>query len=120
MSLIELLTLIGSLVSSNGSRLKLKFTSVDNTNDGPSHSFPSVTKGWISIQKSKDFFGFVPTQVIEAFKATVEFYNDAYSKYPKHRRTIEKDVCSEVFKKKDDAEKSRFNAFVENFSKQRY
>ena len=98
------------------SQLKLKFISVDNADGCPSHSFPSVTKGAVNTKKIKDRFNFEPTNIEEAFKETIDFYNNAYHKYPKHREIIEKELKKKVLKPSSD-EKLKFKDFIKNVLK---
>ena len=116
LSLIDLINLIAKFVTENSSsELKLKFISVDNIDDSPPHSFPSVTKGSICSDKIKKLLNFEFTQIETAIKETIDFYNCAYCRYPKHRKEIEKDLIKDVLKKSTE-EKIIFNNFIEKFT----
>jgi hypothetical protein len=106
---------MAKLVVENSS-LKLNFKSVENIDDCPSHSFPSVTKGQVSTDKIKRCLNFEFNSIEDAFKETIAFYNSAYRHYPKHRKEIEKDIKKE-FLKKCTTEMSIFTDFIENFMK---
>jgi len=107
---------MAKLVVENSS-LKLKFKSVENIDDCPPHSFPSVTKGSVSTEKmGRCLLNFEFTSIEDAFKETIAFYNSAYRQYPKHRKEIEKDIKKE-FLKKCTTEMSIFTDFIENFMK---
>ena len=95
---------------------------MENVEERPTHSsitfpsvtMPSVTKGSISIDKIKEFFNFKPTPIKDAFKQSIQFYNDAYKMFPMHRKYIEKDFKKEVLKK-NEKELAIFDDFIQNF-----
>ena len=116
MSLIDLISLIAKIISENSlSKLKLKYTSVDGI-ESPSHSFPSVTKGSLCIDKIKKLLNFEFTEIEVALKESISFYNSAYNKYPKHRKEIEKDIIKDVFRNSKE-EKLIFSDFIEKIAK---
>jgi len=74
------------------------------------HPFPSVNKS-ISIDKIKRFLNFQPTCINQALSETIQFYKNAYSKFPNEMKSIEKCLRKE-FLKKDQY--SSFKTFIDS------
>jgi hypothetical protein len=74
---------------------------------------PSVTRGPLSMQKAKDTFNFEASDFEQSMQETIHFYNDSYIKFPKMRKSIEKDILYDVLK--TDEEKFFFKNFIKQF-----
>jgi hypothetical protein len=71
---------------------------------------PSVTKGPLSIEKAVKLLDFKPCELKQMLKETVEFYNEAYKKFPRMRKIIEKDIRSGMLNTEE--ERDRFDKFI--------
>lgn len=110
MTLKEVLSLFASIINPEG-QSNLKY--ICQLDCDFNHPYPSVTKGAVSIDKIKTKLNFEPSPIKEAFSETIEFFNEAYIKYPKHRKSIENEIKKEVIKNEND--KLKFNEFILNF-----
>jgi hypothetical protein len=61
------------------------------------------------VSKIEKILQFHPTDTNCAIKETVEFYNEAYAKFPNERKSIEKAVKKIL---KTDEEKDLFHKFI--------
>jgi hypothetical protein len=90
----------------------LSFVEIDEENsekifDG---GFPSVTKGSLNIEKIKSSLNFEASDLNQSFKEIVEFYDQAYSKFPKQRKSIEYDIKKHIIKSKNQL--AKFDEFI--------
>jgi hypothetical protein len=97
----------------------LTFKDAHNKQDAY-YPFPSVTKGPISIQKlKKSHIPFQPYDVKVAFSQMVEFYKQAFYKFPKMRHDIEIEIKKEFLKNNRDKIET-FNAFISKKLTEKY
>ncbi len=92
-----------------GAENNLKYIAIEDCTFN--HPYPSVTKGAVSIDKIKSKLKFEPFPLKEAFSETIQFFNEAYLKYPKHRQNIEKEIKKEL----NENDKIKFNEFIQYF-----
>ena len=52
------------------------------------YNYPTVMSGNIDISKARKKLGFEPTQADAAFSQTIEFYKDAFLRFPEHRDEV--------------------------------
>ena len=66
----------------------------------PLDDYPSVTKGPVDVTKLKSLTKFEPYDLDEAMKESIDFYNQAYKKFPEERKKIEKLLRTRYFGQK--------------------
>lgn len=97
---------------------RLEFVLTDNTHSADNlifNPFPSVTRGPISIEKIKTVLGFTPVvSMSELFRECVEFYRQAYVRFPKMRQQVEKEVKKDL-NIKSNIDKENFEKFIKNY-----
>jgi len=71
------------------------------TTDKSFYLYPTVFSGNIDISKAKKMLGFRPTPADDAFKATLEWYEDAFVKFPSNRDSILTDMFQTVIPKEN-------------------
>ena len=64
----------------------------------------------ININKIKSTLSFESTFLREAFQKTIEFYNEAYTQFPRERKAIEKCLRKNLLK---DCDEILFKNFIE-------
>ena len=104
LSINELYQKMATLIDSNFS---LNFI---QTNKDINHPFPSVNKS-ININKIKRILNFEPTSIEQALNETIQFFKNAYSKFPNEMKSIEKCLKKEFLKKDEHL---LFNTFINN------
>jgi hypothetical protein len=90
MDLIEFHNRIAFIINPNFAS-NLKFREM-NKDDQDYHSFPSVSKGPVNIEKIKSLLNFNATNVDQAFRETIEFYDNAFKFYSNERKLIVKEI----------------------------
>ncbi len=75
---------------------------------------PSVTRGPISTDKAKHAFNFKPHSLRQTLQESADFYNQAYKKFPKMRKMIEKDIRCGLLTTEE--EKDNFDRFIRDFT----
>ena len=90
----------------------ISFIEINNENsekifDG---GFPSVTKGSLNTKKIKEMLNFQPSDLIKSFNEIFSFYDQAYTKFPKQRKSIEHDLKRDILKDKNDI--AMFDDFI--------
>ena len=63
--------------------------------------YPTVFTGSLDISKAKTMLGFTPTPADEAFKATLDWYKEAFVKFPSHRDSILTDLFQTAIPKEN-------------------
>ena len=63
--------------------------------------YPTVFTGSLDISKAKSMLGFTPTPADEAFKATLDWYKEAFVKFPSHRDSILTDLFQTAIPKEN-------------------
>lgn len=104
LSINELYQKMATVIDSN---FNLNFI---QTNKDINHPFPSVNKS-ININKIKRILNFEPTSIEQALNETIQFYKNAYSKFPNEMKSIEKCLKKEYLKKDEHL---LFNTFINN------
>lgn len=74
--------------------------------------FPSVNRGPINVQKLKSMLQLGPTNICEALKESVQFYDTAHAKFPGERRSIEKSLKRMFFQSPERVDS--FDKFIRN------
>ena len=111
LTLIDFIKLIASFVDENFGK-RLEFIEQETIeHDSISHGFPSVNKTYLSIEKLLSKFNFKPSDLKESLHRVFQFYSEAYSKFPRHCKTIEKDLKNEL---KTNLKDEKLNDFIFN------
>ena len=63
--------------------------------------YPTVFTGSLDISKAKTMLGITPTPAAEAFKATLDWYKEAFVKFPSHRDSILTDLFQTAIPKEN-------------------
>lgn len=80
--------------------------------------FPSVNRGPINVHKLKSMLQFEPSNINEALKESVQFYDTAYAKFPEERRSIEKSLKRMLFQTPEKVDS--FDKFISQKAEEIY